>query len=57
MTIVTNHTPLFGMFGEHKAFPEHASPRAQGWAISLAAYDYQLVHKPGVENSADLLSR
>ncbi len=57
VTIVTDHKPLLGLFGEYKAIPEHASPRVQRWAIALAAYDYNLVHKPGIENSADCLSR
>ena len=39
VTIVTDHKPLLGLFGEHKAIPEHASPRVQRWAIVLAAYD------------------
>ncbi|KAK3769860.1 hypothetical protein RRG08_036909 [Elysia crispata] len=39
------------------AIPEHCSPRVQRWAITLAAYDYELKHKAGVENSADGLSR
>jgi len=56
-TIVTDHKPLLGLFGEHKSIPEHASPRVQRWAITLAAYDYQLKHKPGKENGADGLSR
>ena len=57
VTIFTDHKPLLGLFGEHKSIPEHASPRVQRWAITLAAYDYQLKHKPGSENSADGLSR
>ena len=56
-TIITDHKPLLGLFGEHKAIPEHCSPRVQRWAITLAAYDYELKHKAGVENSADGLSR
>ena len=40
VTIFTDHKPLLGLFGEHKSIPEHASPRVQRWAITLAAYDY-----------------
>ncbi|GFR76469.1 polyprotein [Elysia marginata] len=57
VTIFTDHKPLLGLFGEHKSIPEHASPRIQRWAITLAAYDYQLKHKPGSENNAEGLSR
>lgn len=56
-TMVTDHKPLLGLFGEHKSLPEHASPRVQRWAITLTAYDYQLKYRPGTENSADALSR
>ncbi|GFS26157.1 polyprotein [Elysia marginata] len=56
-TIFTDHKPLLGLFGEHKSLPEHASPRVQRWAITLAAYDYELKYKPGSEMSADGLSR
>ena len=55
--IITDHKPLLGLFGESKSLPEHASPRVQRWAITLAAYDYELRFKPGLENSADGLSR
>ena len=57
VTIITDHKPLLGLFGEHKAIPEHCSPRVQRWATTLAAYDYELKHKAGVENSADGLRR
>ena len=48
VTIITDHKPLLGLFVEHKAMPEHCSPRVQRWAITLAAYDYELKHKAGV---------
>ena len=56
-TLITDHKPLLGLLGEHKPIPEHASPRVQRWAITLAAYDYVLKHRPVIENSADGLSR
>ena len=56
-TLITDHKPLLGLFGENKPIPEHSSPRVQRWAITLAAYDYVLKHKPGIENNADGLSR
>ena len=57
ITIITDHKPLLGLFGENKRLPEHASPRLQRWAINLSAYSYQLKYKPGCENTADALSR
>ena len=29
ITIITDHKPLLGLFGENKPLPEHASPRLQ----------------------------
>ena len=57
VTIITDHKPLLGLIGEHKAIPKNCSPKVQRWVITLAAYDYELKHKAGVENSADGLSR
>ena len=56
-TLVMNHRPLLGFFGEMKAIPEHASARVQLWAVLLFGYNNNLVHRPGVENNADVLSR
>ena len=55
--LITDHKPLLGLFGENRPIPEHSSPRVQRWAITLAAYDYVMKHKPGIENNADGLSR
>ncbi|RUS80768.1 hypothetical protein EGW08_011491 [Elysia chlorotica] len=52
-----DHKPLFGLFGESKPLPEHASPRVQRWTITLAAHTYQLKYRSGSENNADALSR
>jgi len=57
VTIYTDHKPLLGLMGEHKALPEHASARMQRWAILLAGYSYQLRFRPGKDNNADALSR
>ena len=57
ITLYTDHKPLLGLLGEHKALPEHASARMQRWAITLAGYNYQLKHRPGKKNNADALSR
>nr|XP_054759433.1 uncharacterized protein LOC129265467 [Lytechinus pictus] len=56
--IITDHKPLLGLFGERKAIPQMASPRVQRWAITLAAYEYEIKYKAGEKNSnADALSR
>ena len=57
VTIVTDHKPLLGLFGEEKALPEHASARVQRWAVILSAYSYELKHISGSQNDADVLSR
>ena len=56
--INTDHKPLLGLFHEKRAIPTMASPRVQHWALTLAAYDYHVVYKPGMANAnADELSR
>lgn len=57
ITIVTDHKPLLGIFGETKSIPEHASARVQRWALTLSAYSYNLIYKPGKDNFADAFSR
>ena len=57
ITILTDHKPLLGLLGEHKAIPDHASPRMQRWAILLAGYNYSLEFRPGKSNNADAFSR
>nr|XP_006812005.1 PREDICTED: uncharacterized protein K02A2.6-like [Saccoglossus kowalevskii] len=57
-TLVTDHKPLVSLFHEHKALPSMASARVQHWAIALAAYDYDLEFRRGLDNgNADALSR
>ena len=56
--IVTDHRPLLGLFGEKRAVPQMLSPRMQRWALTLAAYEYQIIHRPGLSiPQADALSR
>ena len=55
--LFTDHKPLLGLFGEHKAFPENASARVQRWALILSGYSYRLAYRPGHQNNADALSR
>ena len=56
--ILTDHKPLVGLFREDKPIPVTAALRIQRWALTLAAYDYNIVYKPGSSHSnADALSR
>ena len=57
-TIRTDHKPLKGLFGEKKGISSQASPRVQRWALTLAAYEYDIQYKAGAMNgNADALSR
>ncbi|CAB4033162.1 hypothetical protein ETSY2_42270 [Paramuricea clavata] len=59
-TIRTDHKPLEGLFGEKKGISAQASPRVQRWALTLAAYEYDIhvQYKAGTMNgNADALSR
>ena len=54
----TDHKPLVGLFGEKKGVSSQASPRVQRWALTLAAYEYEIQYKAGITNgNADALSR
>lgn len=57
-TIRTDHKPLEGLLGEKKGISLQASPRVQRWALTLAAYEYEIQYKAGTTNgNADALSR
>ena len=57
-TIQSDHKPLQHLFGKLKAVPSMASARIQRWALTLAAYHYDISYKPGKANAnADVLSR
>ena len=57
-TIITDHKPLLGLFGQNKPIPPLAAARVQRWALFLAAYNYVLEYRPGMNNgNADCLSR
>ncbi|XP_043911581.1 uncharacterized protein K02A2.6-like [Protopterus annectens] len=57
-TICTDHKPLLSLFNEMKAVLQMVSPRIQRWAVTLRAYEYEIVYKPGKHHSnADALSR
>ena len=57
-TIESNHQPLSHLFNETKSIPAMASARIQRWALTLAAYQYNIRYKSGKTfNNADALSR
>ncbi len=56
--ITTDHKPLLGLFGERRAIPHMASSRIQRWGLTLSAYQYKLLYRPGMASgNADGLSR
>ena len=57
-TIYTDYKPLLGIFKGGKPVPLMASGRIQRQALTLAAYEYDLIYRPGKENgNADALGR
>ncbi len=57
-TIVTDHKPLLSLFNELKAVPQMSPPRIQRWAVTLRAYEYNIIYKAGKDHSnTDALSR
>ena len=56
--IYTDHKPLFrGLLNPERATPLMASSRMQRWALTLQAYEYELLCRPDSENgNADVLS-
>ena len=56
--LYTDHKPLLSIFHPQKGIPEVAASRLQQWAITLAAYDYEVHYKPSTQHgNADALSR
>ncbi|KAK3100735.1 hypothetical protein FSP39_024398 [Pinctada imbricata] len=56
--IVTDHKPLIGLFREDRSVPINAASRIQRWALTLAAYEYEIKYKEGRNHgNADGLSR
>ena len=57
-TILFDHKLLQYLFKETSSTPQMASARLQRWALTLGAYDYEIMYKPGQKNAnADGLSR
>ena len=56
--IFTDHKPLLGLLNRERATPLMASSGMQRWALTLLAYEYELIYRPGEPNgNADALSR
>ena len=57
-SIYSDHKLLQYLFSVDKAIPAMASARIQRWALTLTAYDYDIVFKPDDPHAnADILSR
>lgn len=56
-TIFTDHKTLEYIFHGKYRDGRRACSRAQGWALRLQPYDFQIKHISGVKNISDVLSR
>ena len=56
--VFSDHKPLQYLFSEDRPIPPMASARIQRWALTLSAYCYKMVFRPGKNQAnADGLSR
>ena len=56
--IYSDHQPLRYLLSESKGVPAMAASRLQRWALTLSAYEYTIVYRPGRDQAhADALSR
>ncbi|XP_055590304.1 uncharacterized protein K02A2.6-like [Uranotaenia lowii] len=54
----TDHKPLLSIFGSKKGVPVYAANRLQRWAVTLLAYDFEILYVRTTDfGNADLLSR
>ena len=57
LIFVTDNKPLLGLFHEKQAVPAQDSSQIQRWALALAMYEYQLMHRKSSEHAnADAFS-
>ena len=57
-TLYTDHKPLVNLFAHDRAIPAMAAARIQRWALTLSAYEYDIVYREGLANAnADAMSR
>ena len=56
--IYSDHQPLSYLLNESKGVPAMAASRIQHWALTLSAYEYTIIYRPGKDQGhADALSR
>ena len=56
--IISDHKPLKHLLNENSTIPQMASSCIQRWALTLSAYQYSILYKPGdTHSNADRLSR
>lgn len=56
--VFIDHKPLIALFNMKKPIPQMGSPRVQRWAVTLSAYEYNIVYKPGKHHAnANALNR
>ncbi|CAB3379846.1 Hypothetical predicted protein [Cloeon dipterum] len=57
-TLITDHKPLIGIFGEGKGVNEDLPTKLKRYCLFLRDFDYHIVYKPGKQHgNADVLSR
>lgn len=52
-TIYTDDKLLISLFNVKKPIPQMGSLRVQRWAVTLSAYEYNIVYKPGKHHVRD----
>ena len=56
--IYSDHQPLSYLLNESKGVPAMAASQIQRWALTLSAYEYTIIYRPGKDQGhADALSR
>lgn len=57
-TLITDHKALTTILGPKNGIPTMAAARLQRWAVTLSAYDYNIVYRKSADHAnCDFLSR